>query len=131
MLRMGNALRILGAAASFAVVLPAQAQLVADVCRGDTKVVSQQQTERGLDLQVEVNIEDCNGVCIGSLEFKLLFTDAGGNEIQWHMTESWDWRELDGPFTLAIQEDMPPGAQLKDIAEMRIGRCSCSTRATP
>ena len=124
-------LRFLGAAAGLVLTLPAQAQLVADVCRGSTNVLSQQQTEAGLELQVEVNVEDCNGVCIGSLEYRLLFTDADGNEIQWHMTENWDWRELDGPFTLAIQEAMPPGAQLKDVQEMRIGRCSCSTRAAP
>lgn len=112
-------------------VLPAQAQLIADVCRGDVEVLSQQQRGDGVDLEVQVTIEDCNGVCIGSLEYKLLFTDADDHEIQWHMTEHWNWRELDGPFTLAIHEDMPPGAQLKEIQEMRIGRCSCSTRAAP
>lgn len=131
MFRISGAMRILGAATSFALVLPAQAQLVDSVCRGSVNVVSQQQAGDGVDLQVEVNIEDCDGVCIGSLEYKLLFTDAGDNEIQWHMTEHWNWRELDGPFTLTIHEDMLPGAQLKDIQEMRIGRCSCSTRVEP
>ncbi|HEY0961477.1 MAG TPA: hypothetical protein VGE69_03890 [Pseudomonadales bacterium] len=131
MVRISRLLRVIGITTGVAFTLQAQAQLIADVCRGSATVLSQQQTENGLDLQVEVTIEDCNGVCIGSLEYKLLFTDADDNEIQWHMTESWDWRELDGPFTLSIQEAMPPGAQLKEVQEMRIGRCSCSTRAAP
>lgn len=123
-----SAMRILGAAAGIALVLPAQAQLIDSVCRGSVNVVSQQQTDKGLDLEVEVDIEDCDGVCIGSLEYKLLFTDAANNEIQWHMTEHWNWREVEGPFTLAIHEDMLPGARFKEVQEMRIGRCSCSTR---
>lgn len=131
MVRISRLLRVIGITTGVAFTLQAQAQLIADVCRGSANVLSQQQTENGLDLQVEVTIEDCNGVCIGSLEYKLLFTDADDNEIQWHMTESWDWRELDGPFALSIQEAMPPGAQLKEVQEMRIGRCSCSTRAAP
>jgi hypothetical protein len=112
-------------------VLPAQAQLIADVCRGTATVVSQEQTAAGLDLAVEVTVEDCEGVCIGSLEYDLVFTDADANEIQWHMTETWDWRELDGPFTLNIHDDILPGTTLKEVKEMQIGRCSCSTRATP
>jgi hypothetical protein len=123
-----SAMRILGAAAGIALVLPAHAQLVDSLCHGDVKVVSQQQTGNQVNLQVEVAIEDCTGVCIGSLEYKLLFTDAANNEIQWHMTEHWNWREADGAFTVAISEDILPGATLKEVQEMRIGRCSCSTR---
>jgi hypothetical protein len=128
MFRIRRAMRILGAAAGIALVLPAQAQLVDSVCHGSANVLSQQQSGNSVELQVEVNIEDCEGVCIGSLEYKLLFTDAADNEIQWHMTEHWNWHELDGAFTLTINEDILPGATLKEIQEMRIGRCSCSTR---
>lgn len=124
-------LRLLGAVLCASLAVAAQAQLIADVCRGAARVLSQQQSGDGIDLEVEVTVEDCEGVCIGSLEYKLLFTDADGNEIQWHMTESWNWREFDGPFTLAIRETAPKGAQLQEVTEMRIGRCSCSTRAAP
>ena len=124
-------IQVLGIALCASIALPVQAQLIADVCRGSASVVSQQQTANGLELEVEVTIEDCAGVCIGSLEYELLFVDADNHEIQWHMTEAWDWREVDGPFTLSIRENMLPGSTLKDITEMQIGRCSCSTRATP
>ena len=126
-----NKLHMLAAALCVSLSLPAQAQLVADVCRGTTRILSQQQTANGLDLAVEVTVEDCVGVCIGSLEYTLLFTDADNHEIQWHMTETWDWRELEGPFTLNIHDDTLPGATLKEVKSMQIGRCSCSTRATP
>ena len=124
-------LQLLAAALCASLVMPAQAQLIADVCRGTATVMSQQQTGKGLDLEVEVTVEDCEGVCVGSLEYDLLFVDADNNEIQWHMTEAWDWRELDGPFTLNIHDDMLPGSTLKEVKAMQIGRCSCSTRATP
>jgi hypothetical protein len=122
---------LLGAALCMAAVLPAQAQLIADVCKGSTKILSQQQTEKGLDMEVEVTIEGCDGVCIGSLEYVLLFTDADNNEIKWHMTETWNWQEVKGPFTLSIHDNTLPGATLKEVQSMQIGRCSCSTRATP
>jgi hypothetical protein len=122
---------LLGAALCAAAVLPAQAQLIADVCKGSTKILSQQQTEKGLDMQVEVTIEGCDGVCIGSLEYVLLFLDADNNEVKWHMTETWNWRDVKGPFTLDIHDDTLPGAQLKEVQSMQIGRCSCSTRAAP
>ena len=126
-----SSLQVLSAALCIALVAPANAQLIADVCRGSATIVSQQQTDMGIDLEVEVTIEDCNGVCIGSIEYDLLFVDADNQEVQWHMTESWNWRELDGPFTLSIHDDALPGAQLEEVKEMQIGRCSCSTRATP
>jgi hypothetical protein len=121
---------LLGAALCVAAVLPAQAQLVADVCKGSTRIVSQEQTETGLDMTVEVTVEDCDGVCIGSIEYVLLFTDADNNEIKWHMTETWNWRDVTGPFTLNIHDKTLPGAQLKEVQSMQIGRCSCSTRAS-
>src|SRR5687768_3104886 len=124
-------LQLLLATVCAGLMFPAQAQLIADVCRGTANVTSQQQTENGLELEVEVTVEGCEGVCIGSLEYDLLFTDADNHEIQWHMTEAWDWRELDGPFTLSIREKMLPGSTLKEIKSMQIGRCSCSTPATP
>ena len=111
--------------------LPAHAQLIADVCRGTTRILAQEQVESGVNLEVEVTIEGCDGVCIGSIEYDLLFVDAEDQEIQWHLTETWDWRELDGPFTLSIEEQILPGTTLKEVKEMQIGRCSCSTRATP
>jgi hypothetical protein len=122
---------LLGAALGVAAVMPAQAQLIADVCKGSTKILSQQQTEQGLDMEVEVTVEGCDGVCIGSLEYVLLFTDADNNEIKWHMTETWDWQDVQGPFTLNIHDNTLPGATLKEVQSMQIGRCSCSTRASP
>ena len=130
--RYKKLLRLLGAALCLApLALPAQAQLIADVCRGSTRILSQNQTEKGLDMEVEVTIEGCDGVCIGSLEYTLLFADADNNEVKWHMTETWNWRDVTGPFTLQIHDDTLPGAQLKEVQSMQIGRCSCSTRATP
>lgn len=122
---------LLGAALCVVAVLPAQAQLIADVCKGSTRILSQQQTDKGLDMEVEVTVEGCIGVCIGSLEYVLLFTDADGSEVKWHMTETWNWRDVTGPFTLSIHDDTLPGAQLKEVQSMQIGRCSCSTRAAP
>lgn len=125
---MKKPLVVLATALCAGLALQAQAQLRADVCRGTTSIISQEQTQAGLDMMVEVTVEDCEGVCIGSLEYTLLFTDAENNEIQWHLTKAWDWQEVDGPFTLAIHEDMLPGTQLKEVQNMQIGRCSCSTR---
>jgi hypothetical protein len=122
---------LLGAVLCAAAILPAQAQLIADVCKGSTRILSQQQTENGLDMDVEVTVDGCDGVCIGSLEYVLLFTDADANEVKWHMTETWNWRDVHGPFTLNIHDDTLPGAQLKEVHRMQIGRCSCSTRSSP
>jgi hypothetical protein len=130
-LYVNKPLQMLGVALCLGLSVQAHAQLRADVCRGTTNVVSQQQTEMGVDLEVEVTIEDCDGVCIGSLEYDLVWVDADANETLWHMTENWDWRELDGAFTLSIHDDALPGAQLKEVKGMRIGRCSCSTVITP
>lgn len=101
-------------------------QLDLDVCRGPIEVLSQRQTEKGLDLEVQVTIEDCTGSCNGSIEYQLVFTDANNNEIQWQMNKTWPWRKLDGPFTLNIHHDTLPGSVLKEIRNMKIGRCSCS-----
>lgn len=131
MYRYRNSLQLLGVALCVGLAVPAHAQLIADVCRGTTSIVSQQQTPMGVDLEIEVTVEGCEGVCIGSIEYTLLFADADDHEIQWHLTETWNWRELDGPFTLSIHDDAPPGAQLKEVKNLQIGRCSCSTRATP
>lgn len=96
-------------------------------CRGSMEVLSRQQTESGLDLEVEVAIEDCSGKCTGSIEYLLVFTDASNNDIQWQMNETWDWRALDGPFTLKLHHDTLPGSTLKEIKNMKLGRCSCSS----
>lgn len=97
------------------------------VCKGQIKVLSQEQTAAGLDLEVEVAIEDCKGSCQGSIEYLLLFTDAEGKDVQWQMNETWKWRSLDGPFTLQLHHDTLPGSTLKEIKNMKIGRCSCSS----
>jgi hypothetical protein len=128
---MKKPLQIVGVALCLGLSAQVYAQLRADVCRGQTKVLAQQQTEMGVDLEVEVTIEDCDGVCVGAIEYELLWVDADNTETLWHLTETWDWRDLDGAFTLSIHDDALPGAQLKEVKNVRIGRCSCSTRITP
>lgn len=102
-------------------------QVTLGVCRGPIEVLSQQVTEAGLDMEVRISIEDCTGSCTGSIEYMLVFTDANNNEVQWQMNETWPWRQLDGPFTLQLHHDMLPGTELKEVRNMKIGRCSCST----
>lgn len=103
-------------------------KLLVDVCRGEAKVLSQQQTEQGLQLEVEITVADCNGVCTGTLEYALVFTDTNGKEIQWQMADSWDWRDVKAPFTLTLQDKTLPGATLASVRSMKVGRCSCSTQ---
>lgn len=129
-------LRFGSAAALVALALNADAQesfnqaskLVVDVCRGEAKVLSQQPIEQGLQLEVEISVADCNGVCTGTLEYALVFTDANGKEIQWQMADNWDWRDVKAPFTMTLQNKTLPGATLKEVRSMKIGRCSCSTQ---
>lgn len=106
----------------------AASKLLVDVCRGEAKVLSQQQTEQGVQLEVEISVAGCDGVCTGTLEYALVFTDANGKDIQWFMTDSWDWRDVKAPFTLNLQQKALPGATLKEVRSMKVGRCSCSTR---
>ncbi len=103
-------------------------KLVVDVCRGEAKVLSQQQTEQGLQLEVEISVADCNGVCTGTLEYALVFTDANGKEIQWQMADNWDWRDVKAPFTMTLNDKTLPGATLAEVRSMKVGRCSCSTQ---
>jgi hypothetical protein len=135
MLSPSNILRILATALfMFGLSFDSQAQpavhtlqVTLGVCRGPIEVLSQQVTANALDMEVQVSIEDCTGSCTGSIEYLLVFTDANNNEVQWQMNETWPWRELDGPFTLKLHHDILPGSQLKEVRNMKIGRCSCST----
>lgn len=105
----------------------APSPVVVDVCSGEVKVVSQQQNGNNVELEVEIAIEGCDGVCTGTLEYGLVFTDASGNDIQWQLTDSWNWRDVKAPFTLKLQQKALPNATLKEVSAMKIGRCSCST----
>lgn len=102
-------------------------QTTLGVCRGEINVLSQQQTPQSLDMEVQVTIADCDGNCEGSIEYMLVFTDANNNEIQWQMNKTWPWRKLDGPITLQLHHDILPGSTLKDVKNMKLGRCSCSS----
>lgn len=129
-------LRLGSTAALLALALIARAQdgyneaskLVVDVCRGEAKVLSQQQTAQGVQLEVEIAVAGCDGVCTGTLEYALVFTDANGHEVQWQMADDWNWRDVKSPFTLTLQQQALPGAQLKEVRSMKVGRCSCSTQ---
>jgi hypothetical protein len=126
-----KSLRMALVAACTATALQAHAQLIrADVCTGTASVLSQNQDGMKLTLEVEVTIEGCDDTCIGSLEYDLVFVDAEENETQWRMTENWDWRQLDGPFTLSMEQQALPNTQLKEVKGMRVGRCSCATVLT-
>ncbi len=105
----------------------APSPVVVDVCSGEVNVVSQQQNGNSVELEVEIAIKGCDGVCTGTLEYGLVFTDASGNDIQWQLTDSWNWRDVKAPFTLKLQQQALPGAKLKEVRAMKIGRCSCST----
>jgi hypothetical protein len=105
----------------------APSPVVVDVCSGEVKVVSQQQNGSNVELEVEITVNGCDGVCTGTLEYGLVFTDASGNDIQWQLTDSWDWRDVKAPFTLKLQQQALPNAKLKEVRAMKIGRCSCST----
>jgi hypothetical protein len=122
-----KSLRVATTMACAALALQAEAQLVrADVCSGMANVLSQQQDGTRVSLEVEVTIEGCDDTCIGSLEYELVLVDADNNETQWRMTENWDWKRLDGPFTLSLAEQILPNTQLKEVKGMRVGRCSCA-----
>ncbi len=102
-------------------------QVKLDVCQGKVEVLSQKQTDQGIDLEVQITVAGCDGKCTGTLEYALLFVDAGKNEILWQLTDGWDWRSVTSSFTLKMHQKAPPNAQLKEVKSMKIGRCSCST----
>jgi hypothetical protein len=124
-------LRTLLASAGLTCALVAQAQttttVILDVCRGKAVVTEQQQDAAGLRLAVEVTVENCDGVCTGSLEYSLRLQDADGRQNVTHLTENWHWQDVGGPFTLEFAPDIAPGLQLQEVVSMQIGRCSCST----
>lgn len=101
--------------------------VILDVCRGKANVTGQQQEGSVVNLDVEVSVEGCDGVCTGSLEYVLRLADAENRETVVHLTENWHWREVKEPFTLALQPDIAPGLVLQEVVSMQIGRCSCST----
>jgi hypothetical protein len=101
--------------------------VILDVCRGKANVTAQQQEGSVVKLDVEVSVEGCDGVCTGSLEYILRLTDTESRETVMHLTENWQWREVQEPFTLALQPDIAPGLTLQEVVSMQIGRCSCST----
>ena len=105
----------------------AMAEVKVDPCRAEAKMLSQQQTAAGVDLEVEISIADCKGVCTGSIEYTMVFNDAGNNVVQWQKTGSWDWRSVDAPFTLKLHVDTLPNTTFKEVKALKIGRCSCST----
>ncbi|MES2605656.1 MAG: hypothetical protein V4603_12020 [Pseudomonadota bacterium] len=105
----------------------ALAEIKVDPCAAQAKVLSQTQTEQGIDLEVEITVADCKGTCTGSIEYSMVFTDANDNAIQWQKTGTWDWRSVDAPFTLKLHEKPLPNATFKEIKALKIGRCSCST----
>lgn len=132
MLPCKKSIRLFSATLCLGLTLPALAEVWVNVCHGEARILSQQQTGTDINLDVEVNITDCNGVCIGSLEYDLLFVDTDNKEIKWHMTETWDWREMEaGPFTLSLHQQALPNTTLKEVNAMSIGRCSCSSNSKP
>ena len=96
-------------------------------CRGDLTVSTPQQTGIDVEFVINVTITDCEGSCTGTLEYTLLLLDANGINLEWHMTESWDWRQVTEPFTVQVQHQLPAGAQLQEVQSAQIGRCSCAT----
>jgi hypothetical protein len=105
----------------------ASVQLKVDVCQGQTKILSQKESDTGVDIEVEVTVKDCKGQCTGTLEYAMVFVDANNNPIQWQLTGSWDWRAVDAPFTVKLHEKSLPNAKFKEVTSMKMGRCSCST----
>lgn len=103
------------------------AEVKVDPCRAEAKVLSSQQTAAGVDLEVEITVGDCKGECTGSIEYTMLFKDAGDNVLQWQKTGTWDWRSVDAPFTLKLHVDALPNTTFEEIKALKIGRCSCST----
>ena len=103
------------------------AEVKVDPCRAEAKVLSSQQTAAGVDLDVEITVGDCQGVCTGSIEYTMLFKDGNDNVVQWQKTGSWDWRSVEAPFTLKLHVDTLPNSKFEEIKALKIGRCSCST----
>ncbi|HTQ99026.1 MAG TPA: hypothetical protein VMH83_03510 [Candidatus Acidoferrum sp.] len=131
-------LRLLAATACLGLTLTANAQEKVEYkgtpqvkidpsCQGQVKVLSQQQNAKGVDLKVEITVSGCDGKCIGSLEYMLVFTAADNREIQWQLSDGWEWRSVASPFTMDLHQSAPPDAKLKEVRSMKIGRCSCST----
>jgi hypothetical protein len=95
-------------------------------CRGSLKLLSSQQENATVTLEIEVTVADCKGSCLGSVEYTLHFADADGQKIQWFLTESWNWQTVTEPFTLKISKAASANATLTAVAELAIGRCSCA-----
>ena len=102
-------------------------QVKLDVCSGKVQVVSQKQSDKGIDLEVQITVVGCGDTCTGTLEYALAFTDSNKSEILWQMADGWDWRSAQAPFTLKLHQQAPANAQLKEVRSMKLGRCSSST----
>jgi hypothetical protein len=102
-------------------------QVKLDVCSGKVQVLTQKQTDKGIDMEVQITVVGCGDTCTGTLEYALAFTDSSKNELLWQMADGWDWRSAQAPFTLKLHQQAPPNAQLKEIRSMKLGRCSSST----
>jgi len=102
-------------------------QIKLDVCQGKAQVLTQKQTDKGIDMEVQITVAGCGDTCTGTLEYALAFTDSNKSEILWQMADGWDWRTAPAPFTLKLHQQAPPNAQLKEVRSMKIGRCSSST----
>jgi hypothetical protein len=106
---------------------PGTPQLKVDVCSGSARLLKFTETDKGINLDIEVTIADCKGTCTGTLEYDMVFADANGVETKWRMTGEWDWRTVDKPFTLQVSKSTLVNSTLKTVSDMRLGRCSCST----
>ena len=124
---LASLLAAAGLCCAAAVFAQTTTTVILDVCRGKANVTGQQQEGSVVKLDVEVSVEGCDGVCTGSLEYILRLTDTENRETVVHLTENWQWREVQEPFTLALQPDIAPGLTLQEVVSMQIGRCSCST----
>lgn len=116
-----------GLAGSSAAMAQTTTTVIIDNCRGDATVQDQRQNGQVLELDVAVNVEDCTGVCTGSLEYTLRLQAEDGRDTVVHLTENWHWRAVEEPFTLTLKPAIAPGLALQEVVAMQIGRCSCST----
>lgn len=120
-------LTLAGLAAASGAMAQTTTTVIIDNCRGEATVQAQRQDGTDLQLDVDVAIAGCDGVCTGSLEYTLRMQDGEQREVIVHLTENWHWREAKEPFALTLRPAISPGMTLQEVVAMQIGRCSCST----
>jgi hypothetical protein len=112
------------------VALPVMTQqtpnLQVDVCKADISLLQAEQSRELLSLVFSIAVKECEGKCIGSLEFTIR-QEINGISSELRETAQWNWREGDSPFELKHEISLHPQAIFDEVSSVNVGRCSCLT----